>query len=185
MCNQIRRMWMVLLLAVGLALAGCGDEEQSADNGGKTPAARDGLQPTSWNAAKVGDVIKYRVNGSAIETVEVTEVTDEDVKVQVKTEAPGIPESATRTISHPRYSRTEMTYAGQGEDGKVIATDTQQLNVGDKSLTCSVQTTAAGDGSKKEVWTSDQVPGGVVKSSLVVEGREQESKELIEFKRSE
>ncbi|MDP7287051.1 MAG: hypothetical protein QGH94_03545 [Phycisphaerae bacterium] len=144
---------------------------------------------TAWADAKVGTMLKYKMQNSMTMTQEVIKVTDDTVTVKVTTVIPAMPAPMVRNQDFPRYV-TPNPAAKPDPDQKPASYKSKKLpdetlTVGDKSIKCEVWQTVTDAGGKKitsKSYMSKEIPGGVVRNDSDMMGKMAPVMELVEFK---
>ncbi len=171
---------LVGLLAAGLVLAGCAKPATPPATPTRPPTSTlaAGEQKTPWFIAEVGDTLVYRMYAGEQQTQKVTKVDEKNVTVQLITEMAGTAMSATEQT----YPRTAAATGPTAE-----ARPGTQTKVGGQDFQCKVTESAIEEASGLAIhvktWTSDQVPGGMVKIASDVTGNMVVRKELVSFKK--
>ena len=144
-----------------------------------------GKVKTAWADAKVGTMVKYKMMNNMTQTMEVTKVDDENVYVNM-TMVMGDKEMPPDEIKMPRFVQPGAAKPTDGPKLEIKDLGTETLDVAGQKITCKVQEIKMKVGEKtitSKTWTSDEVPGGMVKSMSDAMGSMQMMMELIEFKK--
>jgi len=142
---------------------------------------------TGWSDAKVGTMVKFKMQNNMTMSQEVTKVTDDAVTVKVTTVAPAMPVPMVRNQDFPRYGKPAPDGKAGPENvqakGKKLPDQT--LTVAGKSLKCEVWEVVTEAGGKKitsRSYMCKDVPGWIVKSENDALGSMATMMELVEFK---
>jgi hypothetical protein len=145
-----------------------------------------GMVKTLWHDAKVGDTLVYKMSAGVQQTSKVTKVGDDLVIVEVATSMSGKVIS-TMNNDYPRMIKAmpvDTVESSPDVENKELAPET--LKISGQDIKCKVIQTTMKFGGKtttSKTWTSDQVPGGMVKSESDMTGANAVMLELIEFKK--
>jgi hypothetical protein len=198
-----------LALVLGLigCSVGCGGGSEPAKNADAPPstaaAAKDSGKSVStsspWGSFKVGSYVKMKttistqVMGHAMDTsteskTTLAELTPDKAILEVETTVAG---NTTKTRTEVPLTASAIPAANVTGGGPApeVKTGTDTVTVGGKSLDCKTletNTEAAGSKVNTKVWTSDQVPGSVVKSVTTTSGAttSKTTLEVTDFKAS-
>ena len=152
-----------------------------------TPAPATGGQKTPWSDAKVGDTLVYKMTGGMQQTWQVTKVDDKNATVKITTQMNGMDVPPTEQ-TYPRTvataSPTVTPSPAPGAEVKDLGAETVKIDGQD--IKCKVIQSSMKVGDKtitSKAWTSDQVPGGMVKSESDAMGAMGVMMELVSFKK--
>jgi hypothetical protein len=204
-----------LILALVLGLIGCSigcssapeatknAEAPSAGDSGKAASSGSGKSASSspsspWGAFKVGSYVKTKtttsmqVMGKAMDTsteskTTLAELTADKAVLEVETTVAG--NTSKTRMDMPLTAGVTPTANPSAGPAPAVKTGTDTVTVGGKTLDCKtmeVETEASGNKVNTKVWTSDQVPGAVVKSVSTTSGATttKTTTEVTDFKAS-
>jgi hypothetical protein len=144
--------------------------------------------PTPWGRCQVGDWVRMSGTHDRVITMEVTAVGEETVTVRTTVEMPGLPAGSVpaQELEHARFldadagSTVGAETTGVGED---VGTET--LEIAGRRIECRVTQSVFELGGKtvtSRAWTSDEVPGGLVKTMSDATGSMEVMQEVVDFK---
>ncbi len=159
----------MLLLAMGASARG----EDLVDN----------PKYQSWSTFPVGTSITGHTNtkmGAQSMTMELKqkliEKTAEKLTLEVLSSFQGTAHTEKQEVAAkvPQSKAVKEDELPQGVTGKAEKQPDEQVKIGDKSYTCKVMSFSGemhGSKASGKTWTSNQVPGGLVKSEMHMEGK--------------
>ena len=169
----MRKEIFILLVVLGLSLGSfaCG----AASEVGKPAAKSTASNP--WGSFKVGSyvtlksTVSMQVMGKAMDTTSQTKMTLAELtadKAIIDVEATVMGNTSKSRMEVPLTGTAPgMPAANNGTPTGQVKTGTDTVTVAGKSLDCKTiefESDAGGNKVNAKTWTSDQVPGGVVKS---------------------
>ena len=140
---------------------------------------------TAWYNARVGDTMVYKMLNNAQQTYTVVKVDDKMVTVAISVLMTGQTPS-TVEVRMPRVFDRDRPRTARCRTAGRSKMPGPRITVSGQELTCKVTETlikAGGQTISTKSWTSNQVPGGIVKTEDYLMGKNQVGMELIEFKR--
>ena len=170
------------------AMEEAGDEMEEAGeeamDEAEEAAAHDagGDHETPWGKATVGDMVKYEMVGGTMAIWTVKEVGEEEVEIEMVMEVGGR-EMPPQMQTMPRF----VTGDGPGEmppGAEVKDLGTETVTIDGKEVECKVTETKVKMGDKtvtSKVWTSDDVPGGMVKTMSDAMGEMKVMQKVVAF----
>ncbi|HKV42640.1 MAG TPA: hypothetical protein VJX67_25800 [Blastocatellia bacterium] len=194
-----------IILTISLGLCACGGASDTAkDAGGAQPPAGSESKPSKpsstspWGSFAVGSFVKMKttvstqVMGKAMDTSTETKMTLAELtadKALVDVEATVMGATNKSRMEVPLTGTATPAGGSQGTPGHEVKTGTETITVAGKSLDCKtteVEVDTGGNKVNTKTWTSDQVPGFVVKSVSTSSGAAETktTMEVVEFKAS-
>ena len=171
----------LLVLTLAATLYACGGAPGAPKDDGPVKAAGSSAsKPVSsnpWGSFKVGSFVKTKTTVSAQIMGRATDTSTETTTTLAELTADkAVLDIETTVMGTTTKTRTEVPLAGAGQTGpgatpqgqvQNSTTGTDNVVVAGKSLNCKTaefETDAAGSKVKTKTWTSDQIPGFLVKS---------------------
>jgi hypothetical protein len=188
----MKKEFLILALVLGLigCSIGCSSAPETTKNG-EAPSAGDSSKAASgksassttspWGAFKVGSYVKMKttvsmqVMGKAMDTSTeskqtLAELTGDKAVVEIETTVAG---ATSKTRMEMPLTAGVTPAANPGGPAPAFKTGTDTITVGGKTLECKtmeMDTEAGGNKVNTKTWTSDQVPGAMVKSVSTTAG---------------
>jgi hypothetical protein len=204
----VKKEYLILMLILALSLGSfaCGGATEASKEGGSKEAGKDTAKTGSssgskaasanpWGGFKVGSFVKMKntvsteVMGKAMDTSSETkmtlaELTSDKAVLDVEVTAMGNTSKSRTEIPLTATAPAGAPPAGAGPDAK---TGSETITVAGKSLDCKTlefETQTGGNKVSTKVWTSDQVPGFMVKSVASTSGaaNTKTTTEVVDFK---
>jgi len=152
-----------------------------------TPKPAQGKVLTPWGKAKVGDWVKYKSMQAMTMTMEVVKV--EATVVHVKTTvAAGGKAMPGQVQPLPRFATGGQPQGmPRPADAEFKDLGSETLTIAGKKIKCKVgqvKMKAGGRLITSKVWTSDDVPGGMVRTLSDAMGKMQVMQEVVAFKKN-
>jgi hypothetical protein len=169
----------LLVLALVATLWACGGGTEPPKDGGPQKSAGSSASRSAssnpWGSFKVGSFVKTKTTVSAQMMGRTTDTSTETKTTLADLAADkAVLDIETTVMGNTTKTRTEVPLAGAVQTGVTAAgqaqnptTGTDTVVVAGKSLDCKtveVETDSAGSKVKTKTWTSDQIPGFLVKS---------------------
>ena len=176
---------LVLVLAFGSSLWACGGSEEAPKDSGPVKSsgatASKSASTNPWGGFKVGSFVKTKTTVSAQMMGRSTDTTTEmKTTLAELTADKAVLDIETTVMGNTTKTRTEIPLTGAVKTGATAGGQTQNPTTGTdnvvvagKSLACKtieVETDSAGSKVKTKTWTSDEIPGFMVKSVSTTSG---------------
>jgi hypothetical protein len=169
----------LIVFALAVALYACGGAAEGPKDAGPTKSAGSSASKSAsanpWGSFKVGSFVKTRTTVAAQMMGRTTDTTTEmKTTLADLTADKAVLDIETTVMGNTTKARTEVPLSGAVQTGATAAgqaqnpaTGTDTVVVAGKSLDCKtieVEMDSGGSKVKTKTWTSDQIPGFVVKS---------------------
>jgi hypothetical protein len=166
----------VMVLALAIALYACGGASEAPKDGGPPKGTATKLASTNpWGGFKVGSFVKTKTTVSAQMMGRTTDTTTEmKTTLAELTADKAVLDIETTVMGNTTKTRTEVPLTSAVQTGTTAVsqaqnptTGTDTVVVAGKSLDCKtmeVEIDSGGSKVKTKTWTSDQIPGFLVKS---------------------
>jgi len=192
------RYGKLLVLALAATLCACGGASETPKDGPTRSGGSSAPKSASanpWGSFKVGSFVKTKTTVSAQVMGRTTDTsTETKTTLADLTADKAVLDIETTMMGNTPKTRTEVPLTGAVQTGATPAgqapnptTGTDSVVVAGKSLDCKtmeVETDNAGSKVKTKTWTSDQVPGFLVKSVSTSTGAmtSTTTMEVVDFK---
>jgi hypothetical protein len=171
----------LIVFALAIALYACGGAPEAPKDAGPTKSAGSSASKSPsanpWGSFKVGSFVKTK---TTVSTQMMGRTTDTSTETRTTladlTADKAVLDIETTVMGNTTKTRTEIPLTGalqssplatSSAQGQNLTTGTDNIVVAGKSLECKTtefETNSAGSQIKTKTWTSDQIPGFLVKS---------------------